>query len=63
MFSRLNRWIDQIIPFDFVIEHMTGAKIGLADYLSRHLVGEATRVISVILSKIPQKGLLKHQES
>ena len=44
MFSRLTRWIDRIIPFDFVIEHMPGAKIGLADYLSRHPVGEATRV-------------------
>ena len=43
-FSRLTRWIDRIIPFDFVIEHMPGAKIGLADYLSRHPVGEATRV-------------------
>ena len=44
MFSRLTRWIDRVIPFDFVIEHMPGAKIGLADYLSRHPVGEATRV-------------------
>ena len=31
MFSRLTRWIDRIIPFDFLIEHMPGAKIGLAD--------------------------------
>ena len=44
IFSRLTRWIDRITPFDFVIEHMPGAKIGLADYLSRHPVGEATRV-------------------
>ena len=44
MFSRLTRWIDRIIPFDFVIEHTPGAKIGLADYQSRHPVGEATRV-------------------
>ena len=44
MFSRLTRRIDRIIPFDFVIEHMPGAKIGLADYLSRHHVGDATRV-------------------
>ena len=44
MFSRLTRWMDRIIPFNFVIEHMPGAKIGLADYLSRHPVGEATRV-------------------
>ena len=44
MFCRLTRWIDRNISFDFVIEHMPGAKIGLADYLSRHPVGEATRV-------------------
>ena len=45
MFSHLTRWIDRLILFDSVIEHMPGAKIGLADYLSRHPVGEATRVI------------------
>ena len=44
MFGRLTRWIDRIIPFDFVIEHMPGAKSGLVDYLSRHPVGEATRM-------------------
>ena len=44
LFSRLTRWIDRTIPFDFIIEHMPGIKIGLADYLSRHPVGEATRV-------------------
>ena len=32
MFSRLTRRIDQIIPFDFVIEQMPGVEIGLADY-------------------------------
>ena len=37
MFSRLTRWI-------YRIEHMPWAKIGLADYLSRHPVGKATRV-------------------
>ena len=42
--SRLTRWIDRIIPFDIVIEHMPGAKIGLADYLSRHPVEKATQV-------------------
>ena len=36
LFSRLTRWPDSLIPFDFVIEHKPGAKIGLADYLSRH---------------------------
>ena len=36
LLSRLTRWLDRLIPFEFVIEHKTGAKIGLADYLSRH---------------------------
>ena len=36
LFSRLTRWLDRLIPFDFIIEHKAGAKIGLADYLSRH---------------------------
>ena len=44
MFSRLTRWIDRFNPFDFKIEHMPGAKVGLADYLSRHPVGEASWV-------------------
>ena len=36
LFSRLTRWLDRLIPFHFVIEHKPGAKIGFADYLSRH---------------------------
>ena len=36
LFSRLTRWQDILFPFDFVIEDKPGAKIGLADYLSRH---------------------------
>ena len=44
MFSRLTRWLDRLIPFDFQIEHKTGAKIGLADYLSRHPSKEATPI-------------------
>ena len=35
LISRLTR-VDRLIPFDFVIEHKPGAKIGVADYLSRH---------------------------
>ena len=44
MFIRLTHWIDRIIAFDFKTEHMPGPEIGLADYLSRHPVGEASRV-------------------
>ena len=44
MFSWLTRWIDRIAPFDFMTEHMPGAKVGMADYLSRHPAGEAERI-------------------
>ena len=34
--SRLTRWIDRILPFDFNIEHKPGAKMWLVYYISRH---------------------------
>ena len=33
--SRLTRWIDRLLSFDFNIEHIPGAKMGLVDYISR----------------------------
>ena len=38
--SRLTRWIDRLIPFDFDIHHLAGSKMGLIDYISRHPVGK-----------------------
>ena len=35
--SRLTRWVDRLLPFDFEIFHAPGVAIGIADYLSRHL--------------------------
>ena len=32
--SRQNRWVDRLLPFDFNIEHVPGAKMGLVDYIS-----------------------------
>ena len=32
--SRLTRWIDSLLPFQFDIEHVSGAKMGLVDYIS-----------------------------
>ena len=46
MFSRLTRWLDRLIPFNFEVEHMPGAKTGVADYLSRHPNSEAKPVSS-----------------
>ena len=34
--SRLTRWVDRLLPFDFEIFHAPGRTIGIADYLSRH---------------------------
>ena len=34
--SRLTRWVDRLLPFDFEIFHAPGRSIGIADYLSRH---------------------------
>ena len=34
--SRLTRWVDRLLPFDFEIIHAPGRTISTADYLSRH---------------------------
>ena len=34
--SRLTRWVDRLLPFDFSIVHSPGRTLGMADYLSRH---------------------------
>ena len=33
--SRLTRWVDRLLPFDFTIDHLPGSKVGLVDYISR----------------------------
>ena len=33
--SRLTRWVDRLLPFDFAIDHLPGSKMGLFDYISR----------------------------
>ena len=39
--SRLTHWIDRLLPFDFNIEHIPGANMGLVDYISRQPNQEA----------------------
>ena len=34
-FSRLTRWYDWLLPYNFKVEHRQGSKMGIADYLSR----------------------------
>ena len=33
--SRLTRWVDGLLPFEFSIVHTPGRTLGMADYLSR----------------------------
>ena len=40
-FSRLTRWYDRLVPYDFKVEHRQGSKMGMADYLSRFPSAEA----------------------
>ena len=34
--SRLTRWVDRLLPFEFNVVHTPGRTLGMADYLSRH---------------------------
>ena len=40
--SRLSRWVDRLLPFNFNIEHIPGKNMGFADYLSRNPSGKAS---------------------
>ena len=42
--SRLSRWADKLLPFDFTVEHLPGKDMGFVDYLSRHPSGEPVPV-------------------
>ena len=35
-FSRLTRWVDRLLPFEFEVVHVAGRTLGMADYPSRH---------------------------
>ena len=42
--SRLSRWIDRLLPYNFTIEHVPGAKMGLVDYISRNPFARAKKI-------------------
>ena len=46
--SRLTRWIDRLIPFNFDIKHLAGSKMGLINYKSRNPVGIAIPPVRTI---------------
>ena len=38
--SRLTRWVDRLLPYQFKVLHLTGKDMGIVDYLSRNPKGE-----------------------
>ena len=42
--SRLTRWADKLLPFDFTVEYLPGKDMGFVDYISRHPSGEPVPV-------------------
>ena len=34
--SRLSRWVGRLLPYQFKIEHLPGAKMGFVDYISHN---------------------------
>ena len=42
--SRLTRWVDRLLPFDFSIDHLPGTKMGLVDYISRDQQHQAVNI-------------------
>ena len=39
--SRLTRWVDRLLPFNFTIKHLAGKDMGFTDLISRIPSGEA----------------------
>ena len=42
--SRLTRWVDRLLPFDFSIDHPPGTNMGLVDYISRDPQQQAVNI-------------------
>ena len=42
--SRLTRWVDRLLPFDFLIDHLPGSNMGLVDYISREPQQKAVNI-------------------
>ena len=42
--SRLTRWVDKLLPFDFTIDHIPGSKMRLVDYISREQQQKAVNI-------------------
>ena len=44
--SRLSRCIERLLPYNFSIDHMPGAKMGLVDYFSRIPFAQAKKILA-----------------
>ena len=42
--SRLTRFVDRLLPFDFTIDHLPGSKTGLVDYILRNPQQKAVNI-------------------
>ena len=42
--SRLTRWVDRLLPFDFSIDHLPGSKMVFVDYISRDPQQQAVNI-------------------
>ena len=42
--SRLTRWVDRLLPFDFSIDHLPASKRGWVDYISRDPLQKAVNI-------------------
>ena len=38
--SRLTRWVDRLLPYQFKVVHIPGKDMGIVDYMSRERNGE-----------------------
>ena len=70
--SQLSRWTDRLLPYNFTIEHMLGAKMGLVDYKSRNPFARAKTIstydehfVVATISKIrnSMKHLIKNKQN
>ena len=46
--SRFSRWVDRLLPYQFKIEHLPGAKMGLVDYIPRNPYQPAKSILNMM---------------
>ena len=46
--SRLTRWVERLLIFQYEIEHLPGAKIGLLNFIFRHPNQKAKKISALM---------------